>query len=289
MNIHRITSMLLMLEMPGASFDDPQGVACALLDTSKDPKDPKNDVVVTIIGVNSGASEIFYNVGLREVRRFGSPGTGERQFSSPMGVAIHPNGDVAVADTGNHRVALLKHDGFRMKWVQALGKKGTGPGEFNGPKGVAFDSKGNLYIADTGNNRIQVRNKEGKFRVLRTPALRGPSALAIIDSGEPWTFYQEGPLANRLAVVDQEGTRLQTMSLEGTGLAQATEAQIPDPPMKLYGCSFDYYGKEPSAGRTCSFSALFKNKAFLVLSPPVRMASKDLFTIHSLCSQTQWF
>jgi len=241
-NLHRITNTILTLLMGGLSFDDPQGVACALLDVHKDPKNPNNDVVVTVIGVNSGAGEILYNIGLKDVRRFGSPGSGERQFMKPLGSAIHPNGDAAVADTGNHRVAFLKHDGMRLKWVTALGRLGKGVGEFNAPAGVAFDSKGNLYIADTGNDRIQVRDARGLFRVLPTGPLQGPTALAVIDSGEAWTFHQQGPYANRLAVIDKEGTRLQTFSLSGSPLAQVTSAQVPDPPVKLHGCAFDYYG-----------------------------------------------
>lgn len=241
-NLHRATSTLLSLLMGGLSLDDPKGVACALLDTDKDPHSPQNDVVITIIGVNSGSSELLYNVGLKDVRRFGSLGSGERQFSSPVGVAIHPNGDVAVADTGNNRIALLKHDGLRLKWVAALGQKGSAVGQFNAPMGVAFDSKGNLYVADTGNNRIQVREPQGRFHVLKTGILEGPSAIAAIDAGEAWTFHQQGPYANRLAVIDKEGERLQTLTLTGESLAQVTAAEIPDPPVKLFGCAFDYYG-----------------------------------------------
>jgi hypothetical protein len=241
-NLHRITNTILKLLMGGIAFDDPQGVACALLDVHKDVKNPANDVVVTVIGVNSGAGEILYNIGLKDVRRFGSQGSGERQFLNPVGSAVHPNGDVAVADKGNDRVALLKHDGMRLKWVAAIGKTGSAAGQFKAPSGVAFDSKGNLYIADTGNDRIQVRDARGFFKVLPTGPLQGPSALAVIDAGEAWTFHQQGPYANRLAVIDRDGTRLQTFSLSGSPLAQVTAAQVPDPPVKLYGCAFDYYG-----------------------------------------------
>jgi DNA-binding beta-propeller fold protein YncE len=169
-NLHRITNTILRLLMGGLAFDDPQGVACALLDVHKDPKNPVNDVVVTVIGVNSGAGEILYNIGLKDVRRFGSPGSGERQFLNPRGASIHPNGDTAVADTGNHRVALLKHDGMRLKWVAAIGKAGSVAGQFKSPSGVAFDSKGNLYIADTGNDR---RSSTGTGRGSRPSPFRG--------------------------------------------------------------------------------------------------------------------
>src|ERR1041384_3871395 len=61
-NIHRATPTLLSLMVSGAAFNDPRGVACALLRSDHDPHAPLNDVVITVIGVNSGAGEIYYNI-----------------------------------------------------------------------------------------------------------------------------------------------------------------------------------------------------------------------------------
>ncbi len=240
-NLHRATQTIAYL-YGGFHFDDPEGVACALLKVDHDPKAPQNDVVVTVVGVNSGAGEIIYNAGLKDIHRFGAPGQGEGQFSHPTGVAIDADGNVAVADTGNNRIALLRHDGLRITWVKAIGGAGDQPGQFNAPQGVAYDSQGNLYIADTGNNRIQVMSKRGRFRVLDTPPLEGPSAIAAIDAKEPWTFYTQGPYANRLAVIDQKGQRLTAFTLEGKPLARTTAVEIPDPPVQLSACAFDYLG-----------------------------------------------
>jgi DNA-binding beta-propeller fold protein YncE len=241
-NIHRGTQTLLSLMLRGAEFNDPQGVACALLKSDHDPKDPKQDVVVTMVGVNSGAGEIIYNVGLKDLRRLGSVGKGKGQFLHPSGVAINGDGDVAVADTGNHRIVLLKHDGLRLQWVKAIGREGSALGEFKDPLAVAYDSQDNLYIADSGNDRVQVRDAHGKFHLLSIPGLQAPSALAVIDAKEAWVSYREGDYANRLAVIDKMGSRLRTFSLEGKFLAQITSDQLPDAPMKLAGCAFDYYG-----------------------------------------------
>ncbi len=241
-NIHRGTQTMLSLMLRGATFDNPQGVACALLKTDHDPKDPTQDVVVTLVGVNSGAGEIIYNVGLKDIKRFGSTGKGTGQFLNPTGVAINSDGEVAVADTGNHRIVILKHDGLRIRWVKAIGKKGSGVGQFENPLAVAYDSQNNLYIADAGNHRIQVRDAHGKVHVLNIAGLEAPCALAVIDQKEAWTFYRQGAYADRLAVIDQMGNRLQTFTLEGQPLASVTAAQLNDGPMKLSACAFDYYG-----------------------------------------------
>jgi hypothetical protein len=241
-NMHRGTQTMLTLMLPGTSFNEPQGVACAFLKSDHDANQPENDVVVTAIGVNSGAGEILYNVGLKDLRKFGSAGHGDKQFWNPTGVAINTEGNVAVADTGNNRVAFLKHDGMRLKWVGAEGKAGTKPGEFNSPQGVAYDSQGSLYIVDTLNNRIQIRDAQGRYRVLKTPPLDKPTAISVIDGKEPWTFFQQGTYADRIALIDQDGARLRTFTLGGAPLARIAAAQLPDPPAKFWGCAFDYFG-----------------------------------------------
>src|SRR5579859_1748691 len=98
-NIHRATQTIASL-YAGFSFDDPRGVACALLKSDHNPNQPLDDVMVTVIGVNSGAGELVYNVGLKTINLFGMTGQGDKQFMAPTGVAIDADGDVAVADTG---------------------------------------------------------------------------------------------------------------------------------------------------------------------------------------------
>ncbi|MGH7740196.1 MAG: NHL repeat-containing protein [bacterium] len=235
-DLHRGTQTLLSLMLPGTAFDNPQGVACALLNKDRDSKDPVNDVIVTVIGVNSGAGQIFYNVGLKDLKKFGTPGGGRDQFLNPMGAAIYPDGSVAIADAGNNRVVLLKDNGMSLRWEKTL------TGRFKAPEGVAYDSSGDLYIADTGNNRVQVRDAKGSIRVLPISGLDHPTALCVIDSKADWSFYKTGPLANRLAVIDRLGQRLQTFTLQGKPLAQFTADQVSDGPMRLWGCAFDYYG-----------------------------------------------
>jgi hypothetical protein len=83
---------------------------------------------------------------------------------------------------------------------------------------------------------------KGHFRVLPIGDLESPSAIAVIDGHEPWTFFTKGNYADRLAVIDKAGTRLRTFTLEGQLMATITADQVPDPPVKLHGCAFDFYG-----------------------------------------------
>jgi sugar lactone lactonase YvrE len=95
-----------------------------------------------------------------------TPGTGNGQFVNPTGVAVegrgsvYVNGNVYVADRGNHRIQVFTNSGaYLTQW----GTFGTGNGQFAGPGGVAVDASGNVYVADTYNHRIQVFTRGGVY------------------------------------------------------------------------------------------------------------------------------
>jgi DNA-binding CsgD family transcriptional regulator/sugar lactone lactonase YvrE len=84
------------------------------------------------------------------------------QLSLPYGVAVATNGDVYIADTGNHRVRRVDAQTHMITTVAGTGKEGfSGDGaaalgaDLYGPFAIAFDGSGDLYIADSGNHRIR--------------------------------------------------------------------------------------------------------------------------------------
>ena len=51
------------------------------------------------------------------ISTWGSVGTGDGQFRTPIGVAVDRSANVYVADYGNHRVQMFSSDGeFLMTW-----------------------------------------------------------------------------------------------------------------------------------------------------------------------------
>ncbi len=92
---------------------------------------------------------------------FGSVGSGNGQLSSPEAVAVGPEGDVWVLDTGNDRVEKFTSSGG---FVGAYGSKGKGELEFEKPWGIAVNQKtGNVYVVDSGNNRVEELTSKGVF------------------------------------------------------------------------------------------------------------------------------
>ena len=74
----------------------------------------------------------------------GFPGTGNGQFSNPIGVAVDSSGNVYVTDANNNRVQKFTSTG---NYITQWGHFGNQNGNFTSD-GVAVDSSGNVYVAD---------------------------------------------------------------------------------------------------------------------------------------------
>jgi regulation of enolase protein 1 (concanavalin A-like superfamily) len=91
---------------------------------------------------------------------WGSKGAGNGQFDHPRGIAVAPNGNVYVSDSGNSRIQAFDSSGT---FIRAWGSAGTGNGQFQVPSGISIDKSGNVYVADSGNYRIQVFDASGNY------------------------------------------------------------------------------------------------------------------------------
>ena len=84
--------------------------------------------------------------------KWGSPGTGDGQFSGATGIALDSSGNLYVADTNNSRIQKFDNTGtFLTKW----GSYGSGNGQFYSATGIAVDGSGNIFVADPNGQRIQ--------------------------------------------------------------------------------------------------------------------------------------
>src|SRR5207302_10506393 len=80
-------------------------------------------------------------------------------FWGPRSIAISPDGEVYVTDTGNKRVQVFGLDG---SFKRMFGGDGNAPGQFKEQVGVALDAQGNVWVADTWNARIQKLSPNGE-------------------------------------------------------------------------------------------------------------------------------
>ena len=105
------------------------------------------------------------------------------QLANPGGVSVDANGDLFIADTGNHRIRKVETATGVMTTVAGTGQGGfAGDGDLAvraqlaSPGGVSVDANGNLFIADTGNHRI--RKLESATGVITTVAGKGTPGFA---------------------------------------------------------------------------------------------------------------
>ncbi|PAA84951.1 hypothetical protein BOX15_Mlig011571g1 [Macrostomum lignano] len=94
----------------------------------------------------------------------GQRGSSEGYFCYPRGLSVASDGELAIADTENHRVQLFNSAGV-FKNIIGRGK-GSAPGELDSPLDVAWMPTGNYAVADTGNNRVQIFRPKGSLRMM---------------------------------------------------------------------------------------------------------------------------
>lgn len=148
----------------------------------------------------------------------------------PTGITVGEDGLVYLADTWNHRVAILNANGDVIRELgidpATVGEPvaadttddpalvTTKPGLFFGPRAVAVTDE-EIYVVDTGNERVQVFAKDGTFRRAWGGKGSGPGQLI-----EP-VGIAIGP-DGRIYVADSGNGRISVFTGEGEPLRQWT-------------------------------------------------------------------
>ncbi len=96
----------------------------------------------------------------RPLAPWGSAGSGEGQFVTPLGIASDGAGSVYVADVTANRVQRFEVGGG---YLGSFGRSGAGDGEFAGASHVAADAFGSVYVTDRDNARIEKFTAAGNF------------------------------------------------------------------------------------------------------------------------------
>jgi PKD repeat protein/sugar lactone lactonase YvrE len=150
---------------------------------------------------------------------FGGYGSDNYRFIDPSGLTFDQNGNLYIADTGNHRVQIYNNQFVHVATLGETGVSGSDNAHFNNPNDVAVDKDGYIYVADADNHRVQVFNSNRQY--VRTIGGGGTGN----DFGH---FSGWGPhhiavdSQGRLYVVDSGNSRVQVFDNFANGNAYLT-------------------------------------------------------------------
>jgi len=150
---------------------------------------------------------------VRELALGGARIVGEGWLAEPRGLAVSPDGVLAVADVALSDVVFFDADGRRLDI--------SVPETLNEPEAVAWTADGVLAIADTWNHRVLLFNTEsGAVRPLPEPegGWYGPRAVAVAGDG---TLAVADTGNKRLVLVSFSGGESRMEIIGGEGAADA--------------------------------------------------------------------
>jgi sugar lactone lactonase YvrE len=119
------------------------------------------------------------------------------RLNKPTGLAMDGDGNLYIADTGNHTIRRVDTTGYvtTLAGVRTVSGLLDGPASqalFNAPEALAFDSARNLYVADTGNSVIRKITPAGIVSTLviqgNVPVIATQPASQSVSSNSSVTF-----------------------------------------------------------------------------------------------------
>ncbi|WP_422931964.1 NHL repeat-containing protein [Singulisphaera sp. PoT] len=146
------------------------------------------------------------------------------KLARPCAVAVDQQGNLYVADSGNHRIRKIAADGTITTFA-GTGEPGFGGdggpaarAQLKAPYGVSVDRHGQVFVSDQQNHRVRKITQAGIISTVAGDGRRGfdgdggPAAKAALDhpdatvSDDAGNLYIADAVNHRIRKVDPDGT-----------------------------------------------------------------------------------
>ena len=141
------------------------------------------------------------------------------RFNWPTGMVLDRDGNLFVADSGNHVIRRIDRFGIVTTFAgrgSAGFADGTGRSAmFNGPSAIAIDPSGNLFVADADNFRIRKIAPDGEVTTLAGSGRKGNNEGPALEAE---FVYPTGVAVDRtgaLYVADRGAHRIKRIRPDG--------------------------------------------------------------------------
>lgn len=149
----------------------------------------------------------------KKIAERGRIGFRNEEFNYPQFLDSNSVGDLAIADTDNHRIQLLNRPTL-LTLLHPYGEYGSGQNQLSYPRSVKFSpvSQAHIVIADTGNRRIvyaKVNPQDGfldQYHTIGRTYLREPSDMAINPHNE--MLYITDTSLSKVFIMDKFGKEM---------------------------------------------------------------------------------
>jgi outer membrane protein assembly factor BamB len=147
---------------------------------------------------------------------WGTFGSEDGQFISPLDVAVDAQGNVFVNDNRRGDIQKFDADG---KFLLKFGGSGSGPGQLDNQGFFEIDAEGNVWVADPNHNRVEAWDNDGNYLTSwgEDGSLGAPIAVTFDSTGRMFLCDAE---THRVQVLDADGTLIAAFGTPGTGEGQ---------------------------------------------------------------------
>jgi uncharacterized protein (TIGR03437 family) len=176
-------------------------------------------------------------------------------LNKPAGIAFDRDGNLLVADTGNHRIrridpntgAIVTIAGTRQGFCGDNGRAADAC--FDTPMDVKADPLGNIYVADSGNHRVRRIDASGTITTIAGTGIpsRGPDGVSATSSALNYPCALALDDSNNLYIVDWQNYLIRKVTFAAApaistgGIVNGASFNSPVAPgslISLFGANF---------------------------------------------------